>query len=48
MDEALPAQPRKGRGAVSNAAGRYEPATRIATDDGWGAADEAAPPLETQ
>jgi len=48
MDEALPAQPRKGRGAVSNAAGRYEPATRIATDDGWGAGDEAAPALETQ
>jgi DNA repair photolyase len=48
MDEALPAQPRKGRGAVSNAAGRYEPATRAATDDGWGSGDDAAPPLETQ
>jgi DNA repair photolyase len=48
MNEALPSQPRKGRGAVSNAAGRYEPATRIATDDGWSNGDEAAPPLETQ
>ncbi len=48
MDEALPALPRKGRGAVSNAAGRFEPATRVATDDGWGSGDEAAPPLETQ
>jgi len=26
----------KGRGAVSNASGRYEPFTRVATDDGWG------------
>ncbi len=48
MDEALPSQPRKGRGAVSNAAGRYEPATRVATDDGWGSGDEAPPLLETQ
>ncbi len=48
MDEALPALPRKGRGAVSNASGRFEPATRVATDDGWGGGDEAAPALETQ
>ena len=48
MDEALPSLPRKGRGAVSNAAGRYEPATRVAVDDGWGSGDEEAPPLETQ
>jgi len=48
MDEALPAQPRKGRGAVSNAAGRYEPATKVATDDGWGSGDAEAPVLETQ
>jgi DNA repair photolyase len=48
MDEALPALPRKGRGAVSNIAGRFEPETRIPTDDGWGIGDEEAPPLETQ
>ena len=48
MDEALPSAPRKGRGAISNAAGRFEPATHVAIDDGWGTADEDAPPLETQ
>jgi DNA repair photolyase len=46
MDEALPAQPRKGRGAVSNATGRFEPETRVLTDDGWGGGDDDAPPLE--
>jgi DNA repair photolyase len=48
MDEALPAQPRKGRGAVTNRAGRFEPATHVATDDGWGSGDEEPPALETQ
>lgn len=47
MDEALPSTPRKGRGAVSNATGRFEPETRIPTDDGWNSGDEDAPPLET-
>jgi DNA repair photolyase len=47
MDEALPASPRKGRGAVSNATGRFEPETRVLTDDGWSSGDEDAPPLET-
>jgi DNA repair photolyase len=37
-----------GRAAVSNASGRYEGATRILTDDGWGALDEPLPPLRTQ
>jgi DNA repair photolyase len=32
----LPDQPRKGRGAVSNRAGRYEAHGRVAVDDGWG------------
>ena len=48
MDQPLPSLPRKGRGAVSNAAGRFEPATLVAIDDGWGSADAAAPPLDTQ
>ncbi len=48
MDEALQAQPRKGRGAVTNRAGRFEPATHVATDDGWGSGDEEPPALETQ
>jgi DNA repair photolyase len=53
MDEALPSVPRapvvrKGRGAISNAAGRFEPATHVAIDDGWGNADADPPPLDTQ
>src|SRR5579864_1809993 len=48
MDEALPSLARKGRGAVGNATGRFEPETRILTEDGWGNADEDPPPLETR
>ncbi|HXR85437.1 MAG TPA: PA0069 family radical SAM protein, partial [Stellaceae bacterium] len=48
MDEALPATARKGRGAISNADGRFERGTHIAIDDGWGTADEEPAPLETQ
>ncbi len=35
MVDILPDRARKGRGAVSNASGRYEPRTRVAVDDGW-------------
>lgn len=37
--------PRKGRGALSNRAGRFEPADRIRVDDGWGSPDDDDPPL---
>lgn len=37
----------KGRGAVSNRTGRFESLEVVATDDGWGIADEPLPPLET-
>lgn len=37
---------RKGRGAQSNASGRYEPLARIAFDDGWRSLDEL-PPFKT-
>jgi len=37
----------KGRGARSNASGRYEPETTEAFDDGWTDEDAAAPPLRT-
>jgi DNA repair photolyase len=37
---------RKGRGAQSNASGRYEPHARIAFDDGWRSLDEL-PPFKT-
>ncbi|MEK7245942.1 MAG: PA0069 family radical SAM protein [Pseudomonadota bacterium] len=55
MDDVLPDLPRKGRGAVSNPTGRYEPATRHAIHDGWdlawvtpsGVQGHDAPPLRT-
>ncbi len=47
MDEPIPSQPRKGRGAVSNASGRYEKAVRVMIDDGWDAGAEDAPRLDT-
>ncbi len=34
---------RRGRGAQSNGAGRYEPLARIAFDDGWRSLDDLAP-----
>src|SRR3546814_11109674 len=44
QDEPLPDAPRKGRGTVSNRAGRFEPADRFRVDDGWGTAEEELPP----
>ncbi|WP_426993187.1 PA0069 family radical SAM protein [Methylomonas sp. CM2] len=38
----------KGRGAVSNAAGRYEKQRSQAEDDGWGSLDGDLPPLATE
>ncbi|HZT25496.1 MAG TPA: PA0069 family radical SAM protein [Pseudolabrys sp.] len=38
---------RRGRGAQSNASGRYEPLARIAFDDGWRSLDEL-PPFKTE
>ena len=37
----------RGRGAVSNQTGRFEPETREAHDDGWGTIEEEAEPLRT-
>ncbi|HMK68192.1 MAG TPA: PA0069 family radical SAM protein [Stellaceae bacterium] len=45
--DTIPSQPRKGRGAVGNATGRFEQEVRVATDDGWGSADEEPVPLDT-
>ena len=45
MLNALPDLPQKGRGAVSNHTGRFEPAERIAIDDGWSEAREAEEPV---
>jgi DNA repair photolyase len=43
-DTALPDRARKGRGAVSNRVGRYEPETRQAEHDGWDLPEEDDPP----
>ncbi len=42
--------PKKGRGAVSNAAGRFEPYAREAVDDGWrlGEDEEPLPKFRTE
>jgi DNA repair photolyase len=37
---------RRGRGAVSNASGRFEPLRRVTLDDGWGGPPEE-PPFQT-
>ena len=42
-----PPRPRKGRGAVGNATGRFESEVRHAFDDGWGSLDEEPLPLDT-
>ena len=41
------AERRRGRGTLSNAAGRYEPAARILFDDGWQSLDDL-PPFVTE
>lgn len=49
-DVTLPAQVTKGRGAVTNRPGRFEPGERPLEDDGWRHAapdDEELPPLRT-
>jgi DNA repair photolyase len=40
-------EPIKGRGALSNPAGRFESLARGAVDDGWGSLEEEAPRPET-
>jgi DNA repair photolyase len=44
--EVRPPAQAKGRGARSNASGRFEPVAREAIDDGW-SSDEELPPLRT-
>ncbi len=55
MVDLLPDRPRKGRGAIGNPTGRYEPRTRQPIDDGWetgagypGRDAGAAPALATE
>jgi DNA repair photolyase len=48
MEDAIPDRARKGRGAVSNPDGRFEPRRRMAVDDGWPRGEEDEPePLAT-
>ena len=47
MDMPSVISPRKGRGAASNATGRFEAEQRIALDDGWGSADAEPLPFNT-
>jgi DNA repair photolyase len=47
LDVAVEFERRRGRGAQSNASGRYEPLARIAFDDGWRSLDEL-PPFTTE
>lgn len=42
-DAVVSSERRRGRGAVSNASGRYEPIARIAFDDGWQSLDDLPP-----
>ena len=46
LGTAVDRERRRGRGAVSNASGRYEPHARIAFDDGWKSIEEL-PPFKT-
>jgi DNA repair photolyase len=46
-DVRLPSLVRRGRGAVSNPTGRFEPHQHAAFDDGWGSLGEPPPPLAT-
>ena len=48
MDETQSPLPVKGRGAVSNHTGRFEPHERQAADDGWDLDDPDVAPLRTQ
>ena len=47
MDAPDPPHARKGRGAISNASGRFETHTRHVVDDGWGLVDAEPPSLRT-
>src|SRR5881392_3908371 len=49
LDDTIDRRQLHGRGAVSNAVGRFEKQTRVLIDDGWNEAeDEALPALKTE
>src|SRR6185312_1689061 len=47
LDTAVNGERRRGRGAVTNTSGRYEPHCKVAFDDGWQSLEEL-PPFATQ
>ncbi len=47
IGSAVDSERRRGRGAVSNASGRFESQAREIVDDGWGSADDL-PPFKTE
>jgi DNA repair photolyase len=46
LDTAVDGERRRGRGAVTNTSGRYEPHAKVAFDDGWQSLEEL-PPFKT-
>jgi DNA repair photolyase len=46
LDAAVESERRRGRGAVTNPSGRYEPHAKVAFDDGWQSLEEL-PPFKT-
>jgi DNA repair photolyase len=46
LDTGVGSERRRGRGAVSNASGRFEPNARVVFDDGWQSLEEL-PPFKT-
>jgi DNA repair photolyase len=48
LDITADARRLRGRGAVSNASGRFEKETRVLVDDGWNAEEEIEPSLKTE
>jgi DNA repair photolyase len=47
LDTAVDGERRRGRGAISNTGGRYEPRAKVAFDDGWQSMEEL-PPFKTK
>jgi DNA repair photolyase len=43
LDSTVGGERRRGRGAVTNPSGRYEPHTKVAFDDGWQSLEELPP-----
>jgi DNA repair photolyase len=43
LDTSVDGERRRGRGAVTNASGRYEPHCKVAFDDGWQSLEELPP-----